>query len=496
MTRTNVWRGILGKKEMHPNMSDPQQTKRSPSTAMSFLVFGIAIAFLLFGVVVLEYDIHIILLIDLVFICLMSATLGYSFNDLVECMKKTLGQSMSAMIIFIFIGIIVASWIFSGTVPTLIYYGLQYLTPKFFLPLGLILCSVVSLSIGTSWGTLGTMGLAMMGIGAGMGIPAPLTAGMVISGSFFGDKMSPMSDTTNLAPAASGTTLYEHINAMWQTTIPAYIITLVLFTIIGLSYQSGDVDQSTIALFSETLAGRFVIHPVLLVPVVVLLALNLLHFPAIPGMVLGSLLAVILACVVQGTPLKEVILGLNYGYVEPTGVELVDTLLLRGGVQGMMYTFSLSCIAISFGGVLEQVGYLHKIIEVVVSRVKSDRLMVPLVIASTTLGNVSMGEVYLSIVVNGNLYREAFQERGIRLNMLSRLLEEGGTLTQVFVPWSTSGVFIAATLGVTAGEYWKFTLFNYINPLLSIVLALFGVFILYDSEHSSKKKNRGGKGIC
>ena len=477
-------------------MSDPQQTKRSPSTAMSFLVFGIAIAFLLFGVVVLEYDIHIILLIDLVFICLMSATLGYSFNDLVECMKKTLGQSMSAMIIFIFIGIIVASWIFSGTVPTLIYYGLQYLTPKFFLPLGLILCSVVSLSIGTSWGTLGTMGLAMMGIGAGMGIPAPLTAGMVISGSFFGDKMSPMSDTTNLAPAASGTTLYEHINAMWQTTIPAYIITLVLFTIIGLSYQSGDVDQSTIALFSETLAGRFVIHPVLLVPVVVLLALNLLHFPAIPGMVLGSLLAVILACVVQGTPLKEVILGLNYGYVEPTGVELVDTLLLRGGVQGMMYTFSLSCIAISFGGVLEQVGYLHKIIEVVVSRVKSDRLMVPLVIASTTLGNVSMGEVYLSIVVNGNLYREAFQERGIRLNMLSRLLEEGGTLTQVFVPWSTSGVFIAATLGVTAGEYWKFALFNYINPLLSIVLALFGVFILYDSEHSSKKKNRGGKGIC
>ena len=477
-------------------MSDPQQTKRSPSTAMSFLVFGIAIAFRLFGVVVLEYDIHINLLIDLANICLMSATLGYSLDDLVECMNKTLVQYMSAMIIFIFIGIIVASWIFSGTVPTLIYYGLQYLTPKFFLPLGLILCSVVSLSIGTSWGTLGTMGLAMMGIGAGMGIPAPLTAGMVISGSFFGDKMSPMSDTTNLAPAASGTTLYEHINAMWQTTIPAYIITLVLFTIIGLSYQSGDVDQSTIALFSETLAGRFVIHPVLLVPVVVLLALNLLHFPAIPGMVLGSLLAVILACVVQGTPLKEVILGLNYGYVEPTGVELVDTLLLRGGVQGMMYTFSLSCIAISFGGVLEQVGYLHKIIEVVVSRVKSDRLMVPLVIASTTLGNVSMGEVYLSIVVNGNLYREAFQERGIRLNMLSRLLEEGGTLTQVFVPWSTSGVFIAATLGVTAGEYWKFALFNYINPLLSIVLALFGVFILYDSEHSSKKKNRGGKGIC
>ena len=391
---------------------------------MSAVVFGVAIAIILVGVLLLSYDIHIVLLVALAFVCLVSATLGYTFDDLVECMKKPLGQSMSAMIIFIFIGIIIASWIFSGTVPALIYYGLKYLTPKFFLPLGLLLCSVVSLSIGTSWGTLGTMGLAMMGIGTGMGIPAPLTAGMVISGSFFGDKMSPMSDTTNLAPAAAGTTLYKHISAMWKTTIPAYLITLALYTVIGFQYQAGDVDRAAIAQFSETLSEHFVIHPIVILPMVVLLLLNLFHFPAIPGMALGSLLGVILACTVQGTPLREVILGLNYGYTEATGVELVDTLLLRGGIQGMMYTFSLACIAISFGGVMEQVGYLHKLISVVVSRVKSDRLMVPLVIASTTLGTAAMGEVYLSIVVNGNLYRQAFRERGLRPEMLSRLLEE------------------------------------------------------------------------
>ena len=454
---------------------------------MSAVVFGVAIAIILVGVLLLSYDIHIVLLVALAFVCLVSATLGYTFDDLVECMKKPLGQSMSAMIIFIFIGIIIASWIFSGTVPALIYYGLKYLTPKFFLPLGLLLCSVVSLSIGTSWGTLGTMGLAMMGIGTGMGIPAPLTAGMVISGSFFGDKMSPMSDTTNLAPAAAGTTLYKHISAMWKTTIPAYLITLALYTVIGFQYQAGDVDRAAIAQFSETLSEHFVIHPIVILPMVVLLLLNLFHFPAIPGMALGSLLGVILACTVQGTPLREVILGLNYGYTEATGVELVDTLLLRGGIQGMMYTFSLACIAISFGGVMEQVGYLHKLISVVVSRVKSDRLMVPLVIASTTLGTAAMGEVYLSIVVNGNLYRQAFRERGLRPEMLSRLLEEGGTLTQVFVPWSTSGVFIAATLGVTTAEYWKYALLNYINPLLSIVLALFGIFILYDDGTTFQK---------
>lgn len=201
-------------------MSEAVNEKREPSTGMSFAVFGISIAIILLGVVVLGFDIHIILLVALAFACLVSATLGYQFDDLVECMKKPLGQAMSAMIIFIFIGIIIASWIFSGTVPALIYYGLHYITPKFFLPVGLLLCSLTSMSIGTSWGTMGTMGLAMMGIGAGMGIPPAVTAGMVISGSFFGDKMSPISDTTNLAPASAGTTLYKHIGAMWKTTLP------------------------------------------------------------------------------------------------------------------------------------------------------------------------------------------------------------------------------------------------------------------------------------
>lgn len=474
-----------------------KKEKREPSAAMSLVVFLVAMGIILVGLVILGWDIHITMLLALAFACLVSAPLGYSFDDLVECMKKTLGQSMAAMIIFIFIGIIIAAWIFSGTVPSLIYYGLQYLTPKLFLPVGLLLCSITSMSIGTCWGTVGTMGIALMGIGSGLGIPAPLTAGVVISGASFGDKMSPISDTTNLAPAAAGTTLARHVSSMWTTTIPAYIITFICCTIIGIFYQHGEIDHAAINVFTDTISANFRVSPILLLPAVVLLLLNIRQFPAIPGMAIGSLLAVLLAVFYQGFSVKDVIAGLNYGYNISTGVEIVDTLLLRGGVQSMMNTFSLACIAISFGGVMERVGYLHKVLGLVVKHIKSDRLMVPLVIGAATVGTAAMGEVYLTIVLNGNLFKEEFKKRGLRLEMLSRLLEEGGTLTQVFVPWSTTSMFYVSILGVTTAQYAKYVLLNYINPLLSIALALtVGYGVIYNKQPCRGDKRCGGMPVC
>ena len=313
-------------------MSKPTNHKREPSVRMSLVVFLCAMGIMLFGLVIFELDIHIVMLLALAFADIVTAPLGYSFDDLVECMKKTLGQSMSAMIIFIFIGLIIAAWIFSGTVPALIYYGLHYITPQLFLPVGLLLCSLTSMSIGTSWGTVGTMGLAMMGIGAGMGIPAGLTAGMVLCGASFGDKMSPISDTTNLAPAAAGTTLQRHISSMWMTTLPSYIIVFVIFTVIGFFYQNGQMDYTTINTFIDTIGTTFHISPILLLPVVVLLVLNIRQFPAIPGMAIGTVLAAILAVAVQGVSVKEIISGLNYGYTASTGVEMVHELLQRGGI--------------------------------------------------------------------------------------------------------------------------------------------------------------------
>lgn len=472
------------RRDIMPEVGKP---KREPSTLMSFLVFGTAITIILFGVVLFSLDIHITLLLAIIFVCVISTLLGYGLDDLIEFMKNALGQAMSAMIIFIFIGIIIAAWIFSGTVPTLIYYGLKYISPDWFLPTGLLLCSLTSLSIGTSWGTIGTMGIALMGIGGGLGIPSPITAGMIISGAFFGDKMSPVSDTTNLAPAASGTTLHKHINAMWKTTLPAYVITFIIFLILGFVYKNQGANQDTVLICEKVLTEHFVITPILLLPMIVLLILNLIHLPAIPVMIIGSFLAVIFAVVVQNTPISEVIVGLNYGYVKSTGVCIVDNLLCRGGIQNMMYTFSLSCIAIAFGGIMEHVGYLRRIVTSIIGHIKHNKSIVPIVIISTTLGTLTMGEVYLSIVVNGNLYRETFKKRGLRLEMLSRLLEEGGTLTQCFIPWSTTGVFIFATLGVAAKDYWKFAVLNYVNPILSIIMALLGYGILYERTVNSSK---------
>lgn len=456
--------------------------KKEPGTGLSLFVFLGSVAILLFGVVVFGFDIHIVLLCALGFVCLVSWQLGYSFNDLVECMKKPLGQSMAAMIIFIFIGIIIASWICSGTVPVLVLYGLRIMTPQIFLPAGFVLCCITSFSIGTSWGTIGTMGIVMMGIGSGMGIPAPVTAGMVISGAAFGDKMSPMSDTTNLAPAASGATLYEHIASMWKVTAPSWVISLCVFTVLGSQYGGSGMNYEVIEIFEETIGNVFKITPIVLIPLIVLLLWNVLRFPAIPGMAFGALLAVIIACTVQGMPLKDVLNALNYGYANATGVEIVDTLLLRGGIQNMMYTFSLSCIAISFGGVLEHVGYLKKIIHILVGHIKNDRLMVPVVIASTFIATLTMGEVYLAIVLVGNLYKNNFKERGLKPQLLSRLLEEGGTLMQYFIPWSTTGVFVAGTLGVTVFEYSRYAILNIMNPLLSVVLAMFGIFVLRETK--------------
>ena len=475
-------------------MSEANKSNREPRMPKvweSCITLAALIGVLAIGIVIFGAAVHVPMFVGVCVAALMALYLGHKWDSIEKMMMDGIYKALQSICILIIVGILIGVWINAGVVPTMIYYGLKIMHPAIFFIAAVLICSITSLATGTSWGTMGTMGVALMGIGFGLDMNPAMTAGAILSGAYFGDKMSPLSDTTNLAPASAGTTLYKHIGAMWKTTLPAYLITFGCFTVLGFFYQGGQVDHATIDLFIDTIGANFRITPLLLLPMVVLLVLNMRKFPAIPGMAIGSLLAVILAVAVQGFPVGQVVAGLNYGYVTPTGVDLVDQLLLRGGIQNMMYTFSLSCIAISFGGVMEHVGYLKKIVAVVISRVKYDFLMVPVVILSTTLGTLTMGEVYLSIVVNGSLYRQAFQERKLRPEMLSRLLEEGGTLTQVFIPWSTSGVFIAATLGVSTAEYWKFAFLNYINPLLSIVLCLFGYGVLRVGQAGWRDK-RGG----
>lgn len=464
------------------------ENRQKPSFAASAGVFLGIVLILIVGIKVLKVDIHVLLIFGLILASGVAKIYGYTIDDLMDGMKHSISRAMVAMVIFILIGTIIGSWIHAGTVPALIYYGLKFLSPKFFLPLGLIICSITSLATGTSWGTTGTVGLALMGMGVGLGIPAPIVAGMIVSGAFFGDKMSPISDTTNLAAVSAGTDLYKHIGAMLYTTVPAYIISLILYTIVGFRYSSGaNANTEQIIQIQNILAEKFNLNPIVLLPIIVLLVMSIMKIHSIPAMLTGTFLGTIIAIVFQGSSLSAALTAINYGFSDATGVEIVDNLLLRGGIQRMMWTFSLSFIALCLGGVLEKVGYLTVLIEKIVSKIKSAANMVTLVIFTTALSNAAMGEIYLSVILNGSLYREAFEEKGLQKRMLSRLLEEGGTMTGALIPWCTAGAFVAATLGVPTMSYVPYAFLNILNPLISIILAYFGIFILRENGGSKKE---------
>lgn len=456
--------------------------QREPSFVASLFVFASIIAILVLGIFYYKVDMQALLLLGMVVACSVAFAYGFTFEKLFEGMKSSVDRAMGAMLIFILIGATIGTWILGGAVPTIIYFGLEVLSPSIFLPAGFIICSLTSLATGTSWGTVGTVGLAMMGMGISLGIPAEITAGMVVSGAFFGDKMSPMSDTTNLSAANAGTNLYEHIGSMLYTTVPAFVISLILYSVIGLKYSNGTADYETIYFIQETLASQFKIHAVAILPMVVVIVLSILKKPTVPTMVVGVLAGGLCAMLLQGASVGQVLDAINKGYTTKTGHELIDGLLVRGGINSMMYTFSLSFIALCLGGVLEKAGFLDVLLRGLIGGIKSAGNLVLLVITSCFISNMVMGEIYLSIILNGSVFRKIFEKKGLKNSMLSRLLEEGATMTGGLIPWTTAGAFIAGALKVNTLDYLPYAFLNILNPIISIVLAYMGIFIFYKSK--------------
>lgn len=458
--------------------------RREPSFLASLFVMISIITSLMLGIFVMKVGMQVLLIIGIIIASIVAFYYGFSFEDLLEGMKHSVNRAMGAMLIFIIIGATIGTWILSGAVPTIIYYGLDILTPYVFLPAGLIICSITSLATGTSWGTVGTVGLAMMGMGMSLSIPPEIIAGMVVSGAFFGDKMSPMSDTTNLAAVNAGTSLYSHIGGMLCTTIPAFIISLIGYTIIGFRYSNGVADYEMINNIQSTLSSEFNIHIITILPMVIVIVLSILKKPTIPSMVIGVITGGICAMLVQNVGFSEVLHAINNGYSHQTGDKVIDTLLVRGGISSMMNTFSLSFIAICLGGVLECTGMLDVLIRGIVNKIKSAANLVTFVIMTSCLSNMAMGEVYLSIILNGSLYRKEFEKRNLKNNMLSRLLEEGATMTGGLIPWTTAGAFIAGTLNVSTINYLPYAFLNILNPLISIIFAYMGLFIFKKEKES------------
>ncbi|OWZ85065.1 Na+/H+ antiporter NhaC [Natranaerobius trueperi] len=426
---------------------------------------------------VYEADPHVPMLLGTLIAALVAAKIGFNWDEIQNGMIEGITFALQAVIILAIIGVLIGVWILGGIVPTIIYYGLEILSPSIFLFATVIITSITALATGTSWGTIGTMGIALMGIGVGFGIPAPMAAGAIISGSYFGDKLSPLSDTTNLAPAVSGTDIFTHIKHMFITTSISYVIVLGIFLFLGFQFNvDGTADLSTIDQIQQGLSRDFTISPILfLAPITVIVAIAK-KVPAIPGITLGIILGMFLTVIFQpGINFGDILHAGYDGYVSETGVEEIDELLTTGGLTGMMYSISLAIIAMMFGGITEKTGQLKAIVNFILSKVKSEAGLMTTTAATGIFSNLVMPEQYISVVVPGRMYAPAYKEKNLHPKQLSRTLEAAGTLTAPLVPWNTCGVFIYGALGISAFEYLPYAFMNYLTIIIVLLFGVLGI---------------------
>ncbi|WP_123575221.1 Na+/H+ antiporter NhaC [Luteococcus japonicus] len=461
------------------------QHERLPSLGMAILPIVLTLGVL--GLQIFYYQDfspHIPLLIGIALTGLLGAHLGMKWLDVRAGIFHVIHVSMPSLAILIIVGLLIGVWIASGTVPTLIYYGLTILSPKIFLPAAMLVCALVSISLGTSWGTVGTVGLALMGIGAGFEVPMVWTAGAVVSGAFFGDKMSPLSDTTNLAPAVTGITVFEHIRNMMPTAIPSMLIALVIYSIAGWNMVGdGDASFETITVLTSTLQENFVISPITLLPVVVVLGLALAKKPPLPSLFLGGVIGGIIAMAMQGAGLHDVFVYAQDGYTIASGNDDIDTLLNRGGIQSMMRTISLMLLALGFGGALESTGVLERILTAVISPMKRFGSLQATAIGTAFATNVVAGDPYISIALPGRMYAPVYRGLGYSTKNLARAVEEGGTMMSPLIPWNAGGAFVitALGLGIMDGHlenlmYIPLSFVCWLSPVIGMFYGFTGLF--------------------
>ncbi|MFV2052829.1 Na+/H+ antiporter NhaC [Aliiroseovarius sp. YM-037] len=433
------------------------------------LVVGISISIVAYGL-----DPQIPMLLGVIVASLVALRCGFSWQNIQNGMVRGITNALPAMIILLVVGILIGVWILAGVVPTLIYYGLQFMSPTIFLPATLIICAITSLATGTSWGTSGTIGVALMGIGAGLGFPLPLVAGAVLSGAYFGDKMSPLSDTTNLAPAMAGTDLFTHIKHMSYTTGVSITLTLIIEIVLGLRYSAAGGDLERIDTMLTTLADNFTINPVLLLPPLVVLFVSYRKMPAIPGITLGVIAGVICAVGLQGANYEALANAAFGGFSSDTGVDEVDSLLSRGGLESMFFTISLIIVAMMFGGVMERTNQLKVIADKILSYAKSTASLITSTVLTSIAANLILCDQYMAIVMGARTYAPAYRERGLAPENLSRAVEDSATVTANLVPWNSGGAYQAATLGVATIAYLPFNFFCWLSPIVTIIFGITG----------------------
>lgn len=422
--------------------------------------------------------------------------LALSYKDIEAKAIQSIVLAMEAVLILLTVGCLIGLWILGGIVPSMIYYGIQLFTPAVFLPSACLICAIVSLAVGSSWSTMGTVGIALLGIGRALSFPDPLVAGAIVSGAYFGDKLSPLSDTTNLAPAVSGSELFSHIRHMLYSTIPSFLSALLIFTGISLFYTPGAYNDAAVSGILDGIAASFSVRWYLMLIPLLVIVMAAKGIKAIPALTIGTLLGAAAALLFQpqrflspaGDSLsaleqyKMILLTAYEGFRLESGQPLTDTLLSRGGMAAMYDTVSLILAAMFFGGAMEATGLMERLAQAVLSKVSGVATLIASTIGSCILCNIFLSDQYLAIVFPGRMFRSAYQRYRLDMRNLSRALEDGGTLTSVLVPWNTCGAFAAGVLGVATFAYLPFCFFNLINPVVAVVLAAFHISIKYEEE--------------
>lgn len=452
---------------------------------LAALILLLALNVSVFGDDTLSFSNQIALLIAAGIAGLVGRSKKVSFLELMKGANENISQAVPALLVLLLIGALAGSWLLSGVVPAMIFYGLKIIHPEWFLVSACIICAVVSIATGSSWGTIATVGIALLGIGKAMGHSDGLIAGAIISGAYFGDKMSPLSDTTNLAPAVAGTDLISHIKYMTITTIPSIIITLILFTVIGFFHES---TSNTVDIHSlnQSLSGIFNVSPWLFLVPISVVFLIIKRIPAAPALGIGAVLGIIFAFIFQQPLIQSLAGGSDfpaiYGLIFqtmgtdlaiPTNDPILADLLSTGGMRGMLNTVWLIICAMIFGGVMEKSGSLNTITRSMMQLATGRTSLIGTTALSSIFMNLTASDQYLAIVVPGKMYQQAFKDKNLDAVNLSRTLEDAGTVTSVLIPWNTCGATQAGVLGVATAVYWPFCFFCLLSPIMTMLVAGF-----------------------
>jgi len=422
---------------------------------------------------------------------LVAYRLGFEWETVRKKIVSTIGSAMPSILILLLIGSLAGTWLISGVVPALIYYGVDLISPRLFLFTAVVVSSIVSVATGSSWSTIATIGVALLGIGKAIGINEAVVAGAIISGAYFGDKMSPLSDTTNLAPAMAGTDLFTHIRYMTFTTVPTMTLTLIIFLVIGFRY---DFTGATIDVEDVKMAidGTFNTSPILFLVPIILFTVIILKVPPLPSLFIGTILGGIFAIIFQPDVIRSIashhenyaiasyytMMQAMFGNVSlTTPNESVNELLSTSGMSGMLDTVWLIISAMIFGGVMESAGLLKRITQPIVKYAKSTGNLVASTVGTCLFFNTTASDQYIAIVVPGRMYRKNYEEKGLKPELLSRTLEDSGTVTSVLIPWNTCGATQSRVLGVDTWAYAPYAFFNIISPLMTMLFAYLNIKI-------------------